>query len=174
MPIPSTKVFLSSAVFSSGYRLISNDTGDLTQTVTGVTAAPWVSGIADLNGDSIADLIVGGPGDDDKEINAGRIYVRYGVSTSGGTTTLPDEINGMVIDGVDLGDLAGGAVGSIADMNGDGLAEILVGAPMMDKSAVVDAGGNTFEELMNTVRDCTLGQITQALYEVGGRYRRRM
>ncbi len=40
--------------------------------------------------------------------------------------------------------------------------------------AVVDAGGNTFAELMDTVRDCSLGQITQALYEVGGRYRRRM
>ena len=39
---------------------------------------------------------------------------------------------------------------------------------------VVDAGGNTFAELMDSVRDCSLGQITQALYEVGGRYRRRM
>jgi len=38
---------------------------------------------------------------------------------------------------------------------------------------VVDAGGNTFAELVDTVRDCSLGQITQALYEVGWRYRRR-
>jgi methylmalonyl-CoA mutase len=27
---------------------------------------------------------------------------------------------------------------------------------------------------MDTVRVCSLGQITQALYEVGGRYRRNM
>jgi methylmalonyl-CoA mutase len=40
--------------------------------------------------------------------------------------------------------------------------------------AVVHKGGNTFAELMDTVRHCTLGQITYALYEVGGRYRRRM
>ncbi|MBX7258455.1 MAG: methylmalonyl-CoA mutase family protein [Candidatus Hydrogenedentes bacterium] len=33
-------------------------------------------------------------------------------------------------------------------------------------------GGNLFAELMATVRTCTLGQITQALFEVGGRYRR--
>lgn len=39
---------------------------------------------------------------------------------------------------------------------------------------VVRSGGNTFAELMHTVRDCSLGQITQALYEVGGRYRRRI
>lgn len=37
---------------------------------------------------------------------------------------------------------------------------------------VVLSGGNLFEELMNTVRSCSLGQITQALFEVGGRYRR--
>jgi methylmalonyl-CoA mutase len=35
-------------------------------------------------------------------------------------------------------------------------------------------GGNVFEELMETVRYCSLGQITQALYEVGGMYRRGM
>jgi len=33
-------------------------------------------------------------------------------------------------------------------------------------------GGNLFAELMSTVRVATLGQISQALYEVGGRYRR--
>ena len=33
---------------------------------------------------------------------------------------------------------------------------------------------NIFAELMNTVRVCSLGQITQALYDVGGQYRRGM
>ncbi len=33
-------------------------------------------------------------------------------------------------------------------------------------------GGNIFEELMETVKVATLGQITSALYEVGGEYRR--
>ena len=36
------------------------------------------------------------------------------------------------------------------------------------------AGENIFAEMMDTVRYCTLGQITQALYEVGGKYRRNM
>ena len=36
------------------------------------------------------------------------------------------------------------------------------------------AGGNIFAELMNTVRYCSLGQITQALFDVGGQYRRNM
>lgn len=37
---------------------------------------------------------------------------------------------------------------------------------------VAMAGDNIFAELMNTVRVCTLGQITRALYDVGGQYRR--
>jgi len=34
--------------------------------------------------------------------------------------------------------------------------------------------GNLFAELMETVKYCTLGEITHALYEVGGQYRRNM
>jgi methylmalonyl-CoA mutase len=34
--------------------------------------------------------------------------------------------------------------------------------------------GNIFEELLNTVNYCSLGQITNVLYKVGGRYRRNM
>ena len=33
---------------------------------------------------------------------------------------------------------------------------------------------NVFAELMKTVRVCSLGQITKALFEVGGEYRRSM
>ena len=35
-------------------------------------------------------------------------------------------------------------------------------------------GGNVFEELMETVKVASLGQITEALFEVGGAYRRSM
>ena len=40
--------------------------------------------------------------------------------------------------------------------------------------SVAIANGNLFEELMETVKYCSLGQITHALYEVGGQYRRNM
>ncbi|HWL11611.1 MAG TPA: fused isobutyryl-CoA mutase/GTPase IcmF, partial [Ureibacillus sp.] len=36
------------------------------------------------------------------------------------------------------------------------------------------SGGNIFEQLMETVQVASLGQITRALYEVGGQYRRNM
>lgn len=40
--------------------------------------------------------------------------------------------------------------------------------------AVAAQNGNIFAELMNTVKYCTLGQITHALYDAGGQYRRNM
>ncbi len=41
------------------------------------------------------------------------------------------------------------------------------------RQTVID-NGNVFAELMNTVRVCSLGQITHALFDVGGQYRRSM
>jgi methylmalonyl-CoA mutase len=38
----------------------------------------------------------------------------------------------------------------------------------------VIANGNVFAVLMDAVRVCSLGQITDALFEVGGQYRRNM
>jgi methylmalonyl-CoA mutase len=41
------------------------------------------------------------------------------------------------------------------------------------KEVAID-NGNLFAQLMETVKYCSLGQITHALYEVGGQYRRNM
>ena len=47
--------------------------------------------------------------------------------------------------------------------------------PMLQSlQAVAIANGNIFAELMETVKYCSLGQITNALYAVGGQYRRNM
>jgi methylmalonyl-CoA mutase len=47
--------------------------------------------------------------------------------------------------------------------------------PMLKRlqQTVID-NGNVFEVLMDAVRVCSLGQITHALFEVGGQYRRSM
>ncbi len=48
-------------------------------------------------------------------------------------------------------------------------------AQMLDKlKKTAIQNGNLFAELMETVKYCSLGQITRALYEVGGQYRRNM
>ncbi|MDH3590303.1 MAG: hypothetical protein OER88_00380, partial [Planctomycetota bacterium] len=48
------------------------------------------------------------------------------------------------------------------------------GAAMKQLRQVALEGGNIFTELMKTVRVASLGQITRALYDVGGKYRRTM
>ena len=35
-------------------------------------------------------------------------------------------------------------------------------------------GGNVFEALIDAVRVCSLGQISDAFFEVGGQYRRKV
>ena len=48
------------------------------------------------------------------------------------------------------------------------------GRALADVQRAALAGENVFAELMNAVRTCSLGQITEALFEVGGKYRRSM
>ena len=50
--------------------------------------------------------------------------------------------------------------------------EELAAIEKLQKTAL--GGGNVFAELMETVKSCSLGTITQALYDVGGKYRRNM
>ncbi|MDB5098333.1 MAG: methylmalonyl-CoA mutase [Cyanobacteria bacterium RYN_339] len=47
-------------------------------------------------------------------------------------------------------------------------------AALAHLQAQATAGANLFEELMETAKVASLGQITRALYEVGGQYRRNM
>ena len=43
-----------------------------------------------------------------------------------------------------------------------------------DVEALFERSGNVFAALMHAARYCSLGQLSQALFEVGGRYRRNM
>ena len=52
--------------------------------------------------------------------------------------------------------------------------EIKSGEALKSLKKVAINNGNLFEELMETVKYCSLGEITHALYEVGGQYRRNM
>ncbi|HRX35727.1 MAG TPA: FG-GAP-like repeat-containing protein, partial [Aestuariivirga sp.] len=141
MPIPNTKVFLSSSLtLTGGYRLLTEAPGDLLNTVTGTAVFPWIASIGDQNGDGLTEIITGAPGSDDKAVDAGRVYITFGQAAGGTTTTLGDSLTEIIVDGVRAGDRAGAAVGSISDLNGDGLDEILVGAPGFDRTGVTDMG----------------------------------
>jgi methylmalonyl-CoA mutase len=61
------------------------------------------------------------------------------------------------------------ALKAFQDRNADQTASAL---RKLQKSAI--AGDNIFEQLMEVCKICSLGQISNALYEVGGQYRRNM
>jgi len=104
-----------------------------------------VSGAGDVNGDGLADLIVGAPGaepDPTVATDAGRSYVVFG--KAGGETVSLNAVaggtGGFVIDGQTSGDSSGISVSGAGDVNGDGLADLLVGAYNADPAAGADAG----------------------------------
>ena len=63
-------------------------------------------------------------------------------------------------------------VASVRAFQARNAAEAPAALERLQKTAA--SGGNVFTELMESVKVCSLGQITRALYQVGGQYRRNM
>ncbi len=93
-----------------------------------------VSSAGDVNGDGLDDLIFGAPYADEAT-GGGAAYVVYGrAGTARGTISLGDlaQSDGFVIRAASSGDMAGRSVSGAGDVNGDGLADIVIGASGAD------------------------------------------
>jgi hypothetical protein len=91
-----------------------------------------VGAAGDVNGDGFDDVIVGAYGADPRENeSAGAAYVIFG-NSAGFTTPFNlaavNGANGFRINGAAEGDYAGRSVAGAGDINGDGFADVLVGA----------------------------------------------
>lgn len=92
-----------------------------------------VSLAGDFNGDGVSDVIVGAPGARPKgRSNEGISYVLYG--KKGGYQAPIDlaylnPTNGTIIYGAKTQDTSGTSVSSAGDFNGDGVNDVIVGAP---------------------------------------------
>ena len=122
---------LSTLDGSNGFRLDGIDVEDY----SGIS----VSTAGDVNGDGYDDMLVGayradrgGAGD------AGETYVIFGTDSgfaaSLNLSTL-DGSNGIRLDGTPLNEKSGSAVSTAGDINGDGYADILIGAPKANSRA---------------------------------------
>ncbi len=121
---------------SNGFRLDGIDRTDRTGSA--------VSLAGDVNGDGFDDIIIGAyRADPDGIVSAGESYVVFGsastFTSSFGLASLNGS-NGFRIDGADLGDGSGLSVFSAGDVNGDGFADIIIGAPYADRGNMSDAG----------------------------------
>jgi FG-GAP repeat/RTX calcium-binding nonapeptide repeat (4 copies) len=83
----------------------------------------------DVNGDGLADIIIGAPYGSDSSGTAGDAYVIYGKTGLANidlATLTPAQ--GFKISGVANGDLTGVSVAGGGDVNGDGFADVVIGA----------------------------------------------
>jgi hypothetical protein len=118
----AANVDLSSLDGSDGFKLSGVAASDFT--------GRKVASAGDVNGDGFADIIMGASGADPNGLSSGASYVVFG--HAGGFAANIDLSslngrNGVLLNGVAAGD-GNGWVASAGDLNGDGFADVAVGA----------------------------------------------
>lgn len=92
-------------------------------------AGAFVSGAGDVNGDGLADVVIGAPfADPGGRNDAGVAYVVFGKTTTSTVQLTALGTGGFVIEGAGVSDNLGYSVSGAGDVNGDGLADVIVGA----------------------------------------------
>jgi methionine-rich copper-binding protein CopC len=126
---------------------LSSKTSTLFLTITGESALDNAGmsavGVGDVNGDGLADLLIGAPGADaGAKTDAGRSYVVFGTTSTAAIklSSVAAGTGGFVINGESAGDASGYKVAAAGDLNGDGLADMLISANKADTTGGADAG----------------------------------
>lgn len=102
----------------------------------GDQAGAAVALVGDMDGDGVGELAVGGPRSDLRAADAGAVWLW--TAPLSGEAVLSDA--GLAVGGPTAGSLAAAELAAIGDVNGDGYADLLVGAPQGD-SGGIDSGG---------------------------------
>ena len=119
----SSSLNLSTLDGTNGFVINGIDAGDR-------SGGP-VSGAGDVNGDGLSDLIIGGS-------SAGESYVVFGQSSG-----FSSSLNLSALDGSNGFSISGRSAVSVSgagDINGDGIDDVIIGAPFADPNGNSEAG----------------------------------
>ncbi len=123
----SISVDLSSLDGTNGFKIDGASAGDF--------AGRSVASAGDVNGDGYDDVIVGAFAADPNGNLSGASYVIFGKGSGFGASidvASLDGTDGFKLNGATAEDRSGVSVASAGDVNGDGFADLIVGAPFSD------------------------------------------
>jgi hypothetical protein len=116
----------SGALYVGRVLVLAGQSGELIRQHLGAAAGDQfgrsVAGAGDVDGDGVDDILVGAPGSDAGAVNAGRAYVYSGLTGA--------QLH--VFTGAAAHDAFGSSVAGAGDVDGDGRADLVVGAPLAD------------------------------------------
>ena len=129
--------------FSLGNLDGSNGVALVSPTLSDATGAS-VTGLPDMNGDGVGEVLLGSPSANQGAAGAGGGFVVYGRHRPFTTGTIDlSTLNGGTgfrIEGAAQSDAAGTAVAYAGDQNRDGLHDLLIAAPLADVNGSVNVG----------------------------------
>jgi FG-GAP repeat/Putative Ig domain len=100
-----------------------------------------VAGAGDVNGDGRGDVVVGAPyAGRNGSFGVGSAYVVFGKSSPASVDLTALDEGGFRIEGANALDNAGASVAGSGDVNGDGRADVVVGAPGASNNGRVGSG----------------------------------
>lgn len=108
----------------------SNASGtSLTSPVTSEDLGASIAAAGDVNGDGLADVVIGDPTAAGGGTERGAAYILFGSRAPAAqmTTNLPGTAGGFAINGTVDDEELGSAVSGAGDVNGDGVADVIIG-----------------------------------------------